>query len=286
MPLSSVEAPQEIEAIVGGYHGDPFRILGPHCVRKPGTAGQPGDDVWEVRAFLPHASSADVLLDGKAVPMDKKHAQGFFVGTMPNDPGAYRLRLHLWNGGIEEVDDAYRFPPQLTEFDIYLHGEGTFFESYNTFGAHLTRSLDVAGTRFAVWAPNAEVVCLVGDFNHWDTRRHPMRQRNGGVWEIFMPGMGEGAAYKYYIRSRFFGHRQLKADPYGFAMEMPPKSASIVWDLDTYQWQDSEWMNRRAKGNLLKEPVSVYEVHLESWLRGPRGELLTYRELAARWCST
>ena len=280
MPLTSVEAPHEIEAIIGGYHGDPFRILGPHCVRKDDASGKPCDDVWEVRAFLPHASSAELVVGGKAVPMEKKHSQGFFVGTVTRDPGAYRFRLHLWNGGVEEMEDAYRFPPLLTEFDIYLHGEGTHFESYNTFGAHLTTSLDVAGTRFAVWAPNAEVVCLVGDFNHWDTRRNPMRLRSGGVWEIFMPELGAGSAYKYYVRSKLLGHRQLKSDPYGFAMEVPPKTASIVQELDTYEWRDAEWMDRRAKGNLLKEPVSAYEVHLESWLRGPRGETLTYRELA------
>ena len=119
----------------------------------------------------------------------------------------------------------------LTDFDLYLHGEGTHYESYNTLGAHIVESLGVTGVRFAVWAPNAEVVTVVGEFNHWDTRRHPMRLRNGGIWEIFIPELGAGMPYKYYVRSRHLGHRQLKADPYGFACEVPPKSASVVADL-------------------------------------------------------
>ncbi|HET8548759.1 MAG TPA: 1,4-alpha-glucan branching protein GlgB [Bryobacteraceae bacterium] len=278
MALASVEAPHEIEAIVGGYHGDAFRILGPHAVRKEDA--QRPYDVWEVRAFLPHAASAEVLLDGRILPMEKQHSQGFFVATLNHDPGAYRLRLHLWSGGTEDIEDPYRFPPVLSEFELDLHGEGTNFESYNTFGAHLAGSLGLAGTRFAVWAPNAEVVTLVGDFNHWDTRRHPMRLRSGGVWEFFVPGLGEGAHYKYYVRSKFFGHRQLKSDPYGFAMEVPPKSASIVADVNRYEWHDAEWLERRAATDWLNQPMSIYEVHLESWLRGPRGEILGYRELA------
>jgi 1,4-alpha-glucan branching enzyme len=280
MALASVEAPQEIEAIVGGYHGDAFRVLGPHAVRKEDHPARPAQDVWEIRAFVPHAASAEVVVNGRAVPMEKQHSQGFFVGTLDEHPDSYRLRLHLWNGAAEEIDDPYRFPPLLTEFELYLHGEGTHFESYNTFGAHIVTSLGVTGTRFAVWAPNAEVVSVVGDFNHWDTRRHPMRLRSGGVWEIFMPDLGDGAHYKYYVRSKFFGHRQLKSDPYGFAMEVPPKSASIVSDLSKYEWHDKEWLDRRAATDWLKQPMSVYEVHLESWLRGPKGEILTYGELA------
>jgi 1,4-alpha-glucan branching enzyme len=278
--LASVEAPHEIEAIVGGYHGDPFRILGPHAVRKEDHPAATAYDVWEIRAFLPHAATAEVLIGGRRLPMEKQHSQGFFVATLDYSPEAYRLRLHLWNGGIEEIDDPYRFPPILTEFELYLHGEGTHFESYNTLGAHLCTSLGVAGTCFSVWAPNAEVMTLVGEFNHWDTRRHPMRLRSGGIWEFFMPEIGEGAHYKYYVRSKFFGHRQLKSDPYGFAMEVPPKSASIVADLSTYEWHDQQWLERRGATDWLKQPMSVYEIHLESWLRGPKGELLTYRELA------
>ena len=136
-------------------------------------------------------------------------------------------------------------------------------------GAHVVEVEGVRGIRFAVWAPNALVVSVVGDFNEWDTRRHPMRARDGGVWEIFMPGLGEGATYKYFVKSRLLGYQVLKADPYAFAAELPPKSASIVASLDGYQWGDAAWMEERARKDQLKAPVSVYEVHLGSWLRGP-----------------
>ena len=276
MASEAAETPNEIESVVGGYHGDAFRILGPHQL----TDAADGTERWVVRAFLPHASAADVVIDGTAYPMRKKHAHGFFSASFQREPSDYRLRVQLWNGDIETVDDPYRFPPLLTDFDLYLHGEGTHYESYNTLGSHLVESLGVKGVRFAVWAPNAEVVCVVGDFNHWDTRRHPMRVRNGGVWELFVPNIGPGTHYKYFVRSRHLGYRQLKADPYAFACEVPPKSASIVTDLTNYEWGDDEWMEERAGRNWLKEPFSVYEVHLESWMRKPTGESLSYRELA------
>jgi len=276
MALEAVEASHEIEAVAGGYHGDVFRILGPHRL----TDAQSGAERWAVRAFLPHASAVDLLIDGTEVAMDKRHAHGFFVANLPKEPGAYRFRVHLWSGQTEIVDDPYRFPPLLTDFDLYLHAEGTHYESYNSLGAHVVESLGVKGVRFSVWAPNAEVVCVVGDFNHWDTRRHAMRARNAGVWEIFVPNIGPGNAYKYYVRSKVQGYRQLKADPYGFGSEVPPKSASVVANLDAYEWGDQEWMALRAKTNALKAPFSVYEVHLESWMRKPTGESLSYRELA------
>ncbi len=265
---------EEIEAIVGGYHGDPFRILGPHAV-APGRSR-----AWEVRAFLPQAEQVDVIADGVATPTTKQHWQGFFIASLKGKPKTYRLRLKLWNGATLEIEDPYRFPPLLTDFDLHLHAEGTNYESYHALGAHLVTCDGINGVRFAVWAPNAEVVTLVGDFNDWDTRRHPMRLRSSGVWELFIPGLGAGATYKYFVRSRFRGYQQLKADPYAFACEVPPKSASVVADLGSYQWNDSEWMDRRARRNCLKEPISIYEVHLESWMRGPGGRPLSYRELA------
>jgi 1,4-alpha-glucan branching enzyme len=276
MTLESVEAASEIEAIVGGYHGDAFRILGPHLI----SSGSAPSQLWEIRAFLPHVESAEVLLDGNAVPMQRKHSQGFFTATLTEEPVNYRLRVKPVHQPPVEFEDPYRFPPLLTDFDLYLHGEGTHFESYNTMGSHITECLGVKGVRFAVWAPNAEVVCLVGDFNQWDTRRNPMRLRNGGIWEIFIPDMAEGACYKYYVRSRFWAHRELKADPYGFAMEVPPKSASVVTNLNSYKWNDHDWMKARGAKDLLKQPVSIYEVHLQSWMRKPNGDSLSYRELA------
>jgi 1,4-alpha-glucan branching enzyme len=265
----------EVEAIVGGYHGDPFRLLGPHLVR-PGRrrAG------WQVRAFLPQAEEAELLALDALSPMQKMHPQGFFVVATDTDPGAYRIRARLWNGQTVELEDPYRFPTLLTDFDLHLHAEGTNYESYRMLGAHPAQCLGISGIRFSVWAPNAEVISVIGDFNEWDDRRHPMRMRTAGVWEIFLPGVTEGAHYKYAVRSRVHGYRQQKADPYAFGSEVPPKSASIVRALDRYEWHDQEWMDRRASSDLLKQPISIYEVHLESWLRGPRNEWMSYRDLA------
>jgi 1,4-alpha-glucan branching enzyme len=267
---------EEIEAITEGRHGDPFRILGPHAVRTRGRQSPR----WEVRAFLPQAESAWVVLDDSVCPLVRKHETGFFAALFDGEVRHYRLRVRRWDGIETEFEDPYRFPVQISDFDLHLFGEGTNYEAYNALGAHICTSAGVRGVRFAVWAPNAEAVSLVGDFNEWDTRRHPMRLRNAGVWEIFMPGLSEGAAYKYNVRSRFRAYQQLKADPYGFGMEIPPKSASVVRDLDVHHWEDAEWMEARGAREWLKKPISIYEVHLESWLRGPGGETPTYRELA------
>jgi len=267
----------EVEAIVGGYHGDPFRVLGPHLVK--GTKKAEGG--WQVRAFLPQAESVEIIANGSSAPMTKKHPAGFFVAAINRQPGLYKYRLRLWGGVSVDADDPYRFPPLLTDFALHLHAEGTNYETYNMLGAHIVEIDGVAGVRFAVWSPNAEVVSVVGDFNEWDERRHPMRHRSSGVWEIFIPGLGEGVNYKYAVRSRFHGYRQQKADPYAFGSEIPPKSASVVRELETYRWRDQAWMADRAAAEPLKRPVSIYEVHLESWLRGPRNEWMSYRELAS-----
>jgi len=262
---------QEIEAIVGGYHGDPFHVLGPHSVTRK---------KWEVRAFLPQAESAAVVLietgqdAGPATAvMEKLHPDGFYCVSLPGAPVAYTIRARLWDGREIEIDDPYRYGPQISDSDLYLHTEGTLFEAYRTLGAHVTEG----GVRFAVWAPNALNVTVAGEFNEWDIRRHPMRWRNGGVWELFIPGLGEGTIYKYYVRSKIGGYQQLKADPYAFLCEAPPKSASVVWKCDKYQWGDAAWMESRATKDWLKSPMSVYEVHAGSWLRG-----LSYRELAVK----
>ncbi len=268
---------EEIEAIVGGYHGDAFRVLGPHSVRKKG-----GQARWEVRAFLPQAETVDVVAGEERRPMEKRHAQGFFCAVLSGDPRPYRLRARLWDGHEIDLEDPYRFGPQISDTDLYLHTEGTLYEAYKVLGAHLVDAEGSSGVRFAVWAPNAEDVTLSGEFNDWDIRRHPMRRRSGGVWEIFMPGLAEGTTYKYNIRSRFAAYQQLKADPYAFYCENPPKSASVVWDIGRYQWGDAAWMETRAGTDWLKSPVSIYEVHLESWLRGPQGQPPSYREMAVK----
>ena len=269
---------EDIDAIVGGYHGDAFRVLGPHIVRKKQSQGR-----WEVRAFLPQAESADVLVAGQPYPMSKQNEQGFFCATLTGAPQRYSLRALLWDGRTVEIEDPYRFGPLISDSDLYLHTEGTLNEAYLSLGAHLAEVDGVRGVRFAVWAPNAECATVTGEFNDWDTRRHPMRRRNAGVWELFIPGLAVGTAYKYYIRSAVAGYRQLKADPYAFYCEVPPKSASVVWDIAKYEWADAAWMEARPKAaDLLKSPVAVYEVHLESWMRGPLGEPLTYKEMAVK----
>ncbi|MEQ1946299.1 MAG: 1,4-alpha-glucan branching protein GlgB [Bryobacteraceae bacterium] len=180
---------------------------------------------------------------------------------------------------MQSVDSS----PLLTPFELYLHGEGTHYESYRMMGAHVLRAGDpqtgTDGVRFAVWAPNADHVSVVGDFNQWDRAQHPMNRRDGGVWELFIPGLGQGTHYKYVVRSRG-GQEQERIDPYAFFAEVPPRTASIVWKLDNYQWTDADWMQSRAQRKVLQEAVSIYEVHLESWLRGPHNEWLSYREMA------
>ncbi len=266
---------QELEAIAGGYHGDAFAVLGPHAAEDSKRA-------WEVRAFLPNAQEAEVIIDGESIPMQRVHASGIFSARLDSQPSEYRLRITDYQGQETEIEDAYRFPPVLSDFDLHLTSEGTNYEGYNSFGAHVVTVEGVSGTRFAVWAPNAIVVSVVGDFNDWDTRRHPMRLRSGGVWEIFIPGVGYGTPYKYAVKSKFRGYSQMKADPYGFGMEVPPKSASLVSDLDSYEWQDQEWMERRATTKILDSPVAFYEVHLGSWMRKEGHEHLSYRELSTK----
>jgi 1,4-alpha-glucan branching enzyme len=265
---------QEIEAIVGGYHGDAFAVLGPHAAGSDTSAG------WVIRTFQPQAKSVEMVAGGKTLPMACAHKAGLFTVTLDARPNVYQFRVTDYSEHTAEVEDAYRFAPVISDFDLHLHSEGTNYEGYNSFGAHPVTVEGVAGTRFAVWAPNAIVVSVVGNFNDWDTRRHPMRARTGGVWEIFVPGVGVGMPYKYSVKSKFRGYSQLKSDPYGFLMETPPKSASVVVDLKQYQWNDQAWMARRAATKILDSPMSVYEMHAGSWLRGENNRYLTYRELA------
>ena len=218
-------------------------------------------------------------MDGGAEAMLPHSVPGIFSLALPASPERYQIRIALFSGEEHQFEDPYRFPPLLTSFELHLHGEGTHYESYRTLGAHVVTCEGVEGVRFAVWAPNAEAVSVLGDHNGWDRRRHPMRLRDGGIWEIFLPGLGVGAHYKYSI-SGSDGSMQEKCDPYGFFAEVPPKTASIVWPLTNHAWADDEWMEARKHRDHLRVPISAYEVHLESWLRGPLNQWLTYRELA------
>jgi len=173
--------------------------------------------------------------------------------------------------------------PFLTDFDLHLLAEGTHYRTYNKLGAHLAELDGQPGTHFAVWAPNAREVSVIGDFNAWRPGTHPMTFRpQAGVWECFIPGVGKGALYKYFIRSRHHGYEAEKADPYAFASEIRPASASKVWDLSGYAWGDQAWMSTRGKTQALDAPVAIYEVHLGSWRRLPEEDnrWLSYREVA------
>jgi len=268
--------PDAIASLIDGDHGAPFDLLGPHPA---------GDGACSIRVFRPGARSASVMLDGSGeqVPMARLRDEGFFEATVPAPEGTpgYRVAVETYEGERETFVDPYAFPPVLTDYDLYLFSEGRHLESYEKLGAHLHTQDGVTGVRFAVWAPNAYRVSVIGGFNRWDARVHPMRYHEGsGVWELFVPGVGVGEAYKYDLRSRNGGYHTEKADPYGFYAELRPRTASIVADLDGYAWGDDAWMAARAAGGTLERPMSIYEVHLGSWRRKDGNGFLTYRELA------
>ena len=242
---------EEIEAIAGGYHGDAFRILGPHSVRKKG-----GQARWEVRAFLPQAESAEVVISGERPRWPAQHPEGFFCASLARRSAA-----------VPHSRASARRPRNRNRRPVSLRAATLRFRPLPAYRGHAARSLAYAGRahRRVRWSARACVspcgrpmpiaVTVAGEFNDWDIRRHPMRWRNGGVWELFIPGLGEGAAYKYNVRSRFAGYQQLKADPYAFYCETPPKSASVVWNPGKYQWNDAAWMEARAEHDILKSPV-------------------------------
>jgi len=268
--------------LVEGRHNNPFELLGPHQIIE---GGRPA---LAIRAFLPHSCQAWVVDPAHAeerCPMRRIHPAGLYEAVCPvsqlNGSGRYLLRVAEEGGKNTVMHDPYAFPHLLSEYDLHLLGEGTHWKLYTRLGAH-PRTIDgVDGVNFAVWAPNATSVSVVGDFNAWDGRRHPMRKHiPGGFWELFVPGLSEGNLYKYRIRN---GEQVSdKTDPVGFAAEVPPRTASCVVDLDRYHWHDEEWLAGRAKTNWLEQPLAFYEVHLGSWKRpgDDPGRWLTYRELA------
>lgn len=266
-----------IEAIVTGNHGRPFDVLGPH----------PNEEETIVRVYLPYAAQVTLLAQDTAYPMTRIHPIGLFECRLPiPDPAfAYQLQLITDQGDALTLEDPYRFPPTLSDFDTHLMAEGTHQKIYEQQGAHLIEREGVAGVRFRVWAPNALRVSVVGDFNRWDGRRHPMAFHHGtGVWELFIPGLAERTLYKYEIKSHNRGYTVLKTDPVGFFSELRPNNASVVWNIDKYEWQDQAWIENRPQHNSLNAPISVYELHLASWrhkLVGDKWEWLSYTELAA-----
>ncbi len=271
---------EDIKLIVSGNHGDPFSVLGMHLTKERGKKS------LEVRAFLPEAVEAWVIDDKteNEYLMEKIHRKGFYITELPKKGiFPYKIRIRTDQGKISEFKDPYSFNQVLTDYDLYLIGEGSHYKKYDKLGAHMTEINGITGVHFAVWAPNAKVVSIIGDFNRWDNRRHPMRFIfQSGIWEIFIPGIGEGEIYKYDIKSRHQKYHTVKTDPYGFYFEYRPKSASIVYDINKYKWNDEKWMKNRSRKNWFESPVSIYEVHLGSWMRVPDEEnrFLTYRELA------
>ena len=267
-------AARDIDAIVGGRHGDCFSVLGPHA-QADGSIG--------ISTFAPDADSIEVIDAASGdvvVDLEKIHADGFFFGSIERQlPSGYRLRKrrgpHTW-----EMADPYAFGSTLGDLDIYLLGEGTHLRAFDRLGAHATTINGVDGVRFAVWAPNASRVSVIGHFNGWDGRRHPMRKHPGvGVWDLFIPGLAPGDIYKYELLDA--GGRLLpqKADPVGQSHEVPPATASRVPDPQPPGWGDTAWMQRRGPAQSLSAPVSIYEVHLGSWRRGDHDTFLDYDRL-------
>ncbi|MBS0210725.1 MAG: 1,4-alpha-glucan branching protein GlgB [Planctomycetes bacterium] len=271
---------ESIGRLVEGRHHDPFEILGPHEVTVEGR------QALAVRTFAPGCEQAWVVDPAQGStprPMRRIHPAGLFEAICsPTDPPVrYQIQLADQQGKRVMLHDPYSFPAYLTEFDRHLLNEGTHWRSYDKIGAQLRTVDGIQGVNFAVWAPNADSVSVVGDFNAWDGRRHPMRKHiPSGFWELFVPGLGEGTLYKYQLKH---GHETLeKSDPYGFGAEVPPRTASKVVDLTRYRWNDGQWLATRAQHNALNAPMSFYEVHLGSWRRpgdDPQ-RWMTYREMA------
>jgi 1,4-alpha-glucan branching enzyme len=256
----------EAYAILEGRHSDPFQYLGPHH--------ENGRTV--VRAFLPDAQKVDAIAPhGEAAALTRIHDAGLFAGFLPNGSSAYQLRARFGEK-VVDLDDPYRFPPVLTDYDLYLLGEGTHQRLYEKLGAHPMVLEGVPGVAFVVLAPNAQRVSVVGDFNFWNPLRHPMRVRGLGYWELFIPHATSGDRYKFNIFSRQGEHLPLKSDPLAFAAEIRPSTASVIFD----EHRLPRPRPAPADINSLNGPVSIYEVHLGSWRRKGHNEWLTYRELA------
>ena len=265
----------DVEAILRGQHGDPFRVLGMH---------QTGDGPVTVNVFAPDATEVTVVdMKGKELgALDRIDPEGFFHACFKRrrKRQPYRLKMRNATGHEWEIADPYAFGSVMGEMDEYLLGEGRHEELYHRLGAHPMTHEGVAGTAFAVWAPNARRVSVVGHFNAWDGRRHAMRRRGAtGIWEIFLPGIGPGEIYKYEIVGAY-GHVQpLKTDPVGFLAEQPPQTASVVHGMPKYEWSDEGWIAARS-ADQRREPIAIYEVHLGSWRRTLEGETLDYATLA------
>lgn len=301
--MSPSLTPDQVNQIIWNQHQDPFEVLGPHPIQVDGKSG------WIVRAYWPTADAVSVVCSGQGqrqeYPMHTVHDPHFFECDVPVSE-ALNYQLRVQEGDHERVIyDPYAFrSPRVTDFDQHLFAEGNHHRIYEKLGAHPITLEGIAGVYFAVWAPNARNVSLLGDFNAWDGRQHQMRKGPSGIWELFIPEISTGEHYKYEIKNPE-GHIYEKSDPFGFQQEVRPKTASIVTDLNTYDWSDNSWMEDRRHADSLNQPISIYEVHLGSWMHAasdqastseqghalspvivselkPGARFLTYRELAER----
>ena len=265
--------PGAIEAIVHAQHGDPFAVLGPHGSGQDRT----------IRTMVPGAEAVTVLdRAGHTLgSLQRLHPDGFWAGSAPGD-GSYKLQAS-GAGGTWEQEDAYAFPPTLGNLDLYLLAEGRHLDLGHALGAHMSVMDGVAGVRFAVWAPNASRVSVVGDFNFWDARRHPMRRHFGaGVWDLFIPGVQAGAVYKYDLLGPGGEILPQKADPVAWQAEVPPATGSIVAGKEEWRWTDAAWMARRGAAQALDAPIAAYEVHAGSWLPAAEAGKSGWEALADR----
>ena len=268
---------EEMQAVIDGNHGNVFAVLGIH--RDKGSK-----EVY-IRAYQPNTRSIEVIKnDGTSLgKMTKLDDRGFYqINLGVGENFAYRFKIENDLGNVYMAEDVYRFQSNIGDIDAYLLAEGTHLDMYKKLGAHPMMMDGVAGVSFAVWAPNAKRVSVVGNFNNWDGRVNVMRKHpTCGVWDIFIPGIGQGELYKYEVKTQQ-DYILVKSDPVAFYSEMRPNTASIVYNIDNYHWEDEGWMNYREQANSFDRPMSVYEVHLGSWRRkGEQGEeYLTYREFA------
>ncbi|HTZ67079.1 MAG TPA: 1,4-alpha-glucan branching protein GlgB [Roseiarcus sp.] len=264
---------QDLDAIAAAGKSDPFAVLGPHRT----AAG------WVIRVFAPEAISARALTrDGELIAELPRRKGDFFEALIPSakERPAYRVEVETAHGVYSHID-PYAFGPALGPLDDYLAREGTHRELYRRLGAHLIHHEGVDGVLFAVWAPNATRVSVVGDFNRWDGRRSQMRRRfDSGLWEIFIPQLAVGTVYKFELLGPNGALLPLKADPFGFEAELRPSTASVVADSADFSWTDADHMAKRREGEPRRKPITIYEAHLGSWRRGEGGRFLTYDELA------
>jgi 1,4-alpha-glucan branching enzyme len=270
-----------LAAVAGGTSHDPFAVLGRH------ETDMNGRRAVVIRTMQPAAAAVDLITDDTVIGMTRRRPEGLFEATVPLDDRpahefAYRFRVHEAHG-VRDTLDPYQFGQVLTDFDLHLLSEGTHYRAWERLGSHRITVGSITGVHFAVWAPNAYRVSVIGDFNHWDGRVHVMRRLvPSGIWEIFIPDLPDGACYKFEIRTPQ-GYLLQKADPYAQRFEVPPNTASVVWNGGRHEWGDHEWVRDRPSFEGWHDrPESIYEVHLGSWRRvpGEGNRYLTYRELA------